>query len=189
MKRQYLTYYSLQWTGRIFWGKCAVNMQRHWSSHILGFPSMCSDSFAKPRNAPRSPPAARLLLSKPAGSGSSVSFSRRVLWCGVTTAVHIIPVWRLNFHMGLKFPILQVLQCNILGAVYALYIFHERRLSPESEMWEKSVHQQLRDFQVGDENSRYLHVRLCISLQNGVNVQIDAAGLHPSWVCHWKHNR
>lgn len=195
MKRQYLTYYSLQWSRCFFRGKCAVYMQRHWSSHILGFPSMCSDSFAKLQNAPRSPPAARLLLSKPALARAShlvtmffdvdsllqcISF----LFEGLTSTMQ----------RGLKFPILQVLQCNIPGAGYALYIFHKRTPSPESEMWEKSVHQgiywhkQLRDFQVGDETSCYHPSRLCISLQNRVNVQINAAGLHLTGVCIIKHN-
>lgn len=188
MKQQYLTYYSLQWSGRIFFEESV--------------PSTCKD--IDPPTSWAFPACAAIPLQS-LGTRLALLQQRGCSWANLLDpdrASHLVAVffdvesllWCISFlfegststmQRGLKFPILQVLQCNIPGAVYALYIFHKRRLSPESEMWEKSVHQgiywhkQLRDFQVGDENSRYLHVWLCISLQGGGKRPNRCSGITP----------
>lgn len=108
----------------------------HSSSHILGFPSMCSVSCAKPQNAARSPPAAMLLLSRPALDPAShlvtLLFDVDLLLQCIS---FLFEGLTFTMHQGLKSHILQVLQCNNLGAGYALNIFHKRTPSPESGMW------------------------------------------------------
>ncbi len=164
MKGQHLTYYSLRWSGRVleestsstskgidpptpwvFPACAAIPVQSLWTPLSLS----CSSNGAPEQTCP----------------GSSISFSHWALWCGFSAAVHIIRVWRFSFHntAGLKFHILQVLQCDNLGAGYALYIFHKRTPSPESEMWKKSALQGiywqklfLRLLGVGRKHSCYL---------------------------------
>lgn len=64
-----------------------------------------------------------------------------------------------TIQQGLKFHIQQVLQCDNLGAAYALYIFHKRTPSTESEMWKSQRFKVyidrncLWDFWVWDENT------------------------------------
>lgn len=156
MKRQYLTYYSLRWSG----GKYEFYWRRHWSSHTLGFPSVCSDSCAKPLNISLSPPAAVVLLSKPALDRASHLFTGAFDVDSVLQCISFVFEGSAStIQQGLKFHILQVLQCDNLGAGYALYIFHKRIPSPESEMWKSQClkvyidRNCFWDFWVWDENT------------------------------------
>lgn len=119
-----------------FGGKYEFYWRRHWSSHTLGFPSVCSDSCAKPLNTSLSPPAAMVLLSKPDLDRASHLVSGPFDVDSVLQCISFVFEGSAStIQQGLKFHILQVLQCDNLGASYALYIFHKRTPSPESEMW------------------------------------------------------
>ncbi len=100
---------------------------------------MCSDSCAKPLNTS----ASLSLLQQQRCSWANLPLDRAShLVTGPFDVDSVLQCISFVFEgsastiqQGLKFHILQVLQCDNLGAGYALYIFHKRTPSPESEMW------------------------------------------------------
>lgn len=119
---------------RVVLAKALILPHPGFSQHVQRF--LCKAS----EHSSLSPPAAMVLLSKPAPDRASHLVTGPF---DVDSVLH-----RISFvfegsastiQRGLKFHILQVLQCDNLGAGYALYIFHKRTPSPESEMWKKSA--------------------------------------------------
>lgn len=131
-----------------------------------------------------SPPAAMVLLSKPALDRASHLVTGPFDVDSVLQCISFVFEGSAStIQQGLKFHILQVLQCDNLGAGYALYIFHKRTPSPESEMWKSQRFKVyidrncFWDFWVWDEKTLLLswafQNRLDIFPRKGVNIQIN----------------
>lgn len=158
MKRQYLTYYSLWWSGWRFWRKDGVLLAKGIDPPTPWvFPACAAIPVQKLLNTSLSPPAAMVLVSKPDLDRASHLVTGPFDVDSVLQCISFVFEGSAStIQQGLKF---QVLQCDNLGAGYALYIFHKRTPSPESEMWKSKRFKVyidrncLWDFWVWDENT------------------------------------
>lgn len=188
MKRQHLTYYSLQWSS-CFWEESTsstgkgIDPPTPWV-----FPACAAIPVQSLWTLLSLLQRAKVLLSKPALDRAS----------HLVTGLFDVdsPLQCISFvfegsastiQQGLKFHILQVLQCDNLWAGYALYIFHKRTPSPESGMWKSQCFKvyidrnSFGDSWVWDENTLVIltiwESTLYLPLK-GANIQINGAEKH-----------
>lgn len=150
---------------------------------------------------PLSPPAAVVvLLSKPALDRASHLVTGPFDVDSVLQCISFVfEGLASTIQQGLKFHILQELQCDNLGAGYALYIFHKRTPSPESGMWKSQRFKVyidrncFWDFWVWDENTLVI-MRISESalhlLSEGGKYPTKQSRITFDWglPCHYKTN-